>query len=561
MTGSLRFRLAVLLAGLLIGGLAASAGAQTIAPSERSVSAGELQRVVSQLVSQYETRIRSDAQRVATQQAALRRSEAELRAQVEYFRSKVEALAHDPDPRRQQALADYAAGRQVEAIDTLIAIQRAEDMSDAFARSEHWRQIAALATGVDTGRAADALQEALRYSPNDFHSWLWLSELFNALGRRDEALGAANNAVRLAPTDLARYQALIATAKALYLQGRLEDARPYFENARAALLRLLSASTADIHRELIFFGMSYGAFLADTGDLEASRQWWSRFLPILTGYLDDPALGADAAVVYFVSDGLAAVVSSRLGYGAEATALAHALTARAESMLGPSPQSQQLMALAFASLASGTVELRFGDLDRGIASSRRTAQVMASLNASDPSNTAYAVLRMIALTQIGWGQVLAGRANEADQALAQAIDIGMGVQRAHPGEVQSTLLLGQAHVYRGMATYLTGDHQRGERYMQDGLAMSAGLSDLARQNAAIRRGVWAQRAVASGLGVGEDWRDFLATSQSMVRDRTLTASELEYMQQVRSQVLAQYHVEAISRQSKIQRSNVSLTNP
>jgi tetratricopeptide (TPR) repeat protein len=519
--------------------------AQTLPDSVQPISRERMNAIVAQIVDRYEARLRAERQQAAQVRSVLAETEADLRRQVQLYRNEIEELSRDEDPRRQRALADYAAGHEVEAIETLIALQRAEDEADSAARASRWRQVGFLAYHVSTERALYAFEQVARYAPNDASAWTFLADLYNASNREEEALQAIGRSVEKAQGHLERCRAELAFARILLSRGRLREAGPHFDAANRSLGILLGQER--VTNEVIFesIGMSYqfGRWLSASGALEVALEYYQRYLRVLPAHLQDPVLRDDARVAQIMVLSDATLDAVRLGRTETALTYSRQLLAiRQEASALKVTDFPTRVALLVSTDSAGRVELRFGNLERArslFANASAQARVLAEAN---PSNAALQQLRALPLTPLALTLLLAGNAREADQTSSEALELLRPAWEARRADPQLSLFYATALAQAGLNKFILGERANGEALVSEGLRVLAPFSEHAAGNPEFLRGVWPIAGIAGALNVGRTWTDFLSQSADFQRLGVVTSSELDYMQDLRRDLIRLYPI-------------------
>jgi tetratricopeptide (TPR) repeat protein len=90
----------------------------------------------------------------------------------------------------------------------MVALAQAQLQRDATGANWWWLQGYALARQGQHAAAIESYRQALRISPEDEQTWLWLAQSQNELGRSDLAIQAYKQALRNRPESAQAYLAL-----------------------------------------------------------------------------------------------------------------------------------------------------------------------------------------------------------------------------------------------------------------------------------------------------------------------------------------------------------------
>jgi tetratricopeptide (TPR) repeat protein len=527
-------------AAVALLGYTQRAHAQTIAPGERALSASQ----VDELVAGFRAQQREMAARLAVQQQALRQTEEELRRVEQFYREQLEQLSRETDPQRLAAIAYYSSGRRVEALDRLIEIQRAEQARVAKDQASSWRQIAALAFGVDTRRAIEAFEQVLTYAPGDYEAALLLTDLYIQSGQPDRALASARRAATQAPPGPPRFQVLVAAGRSLLASGDVEQATTFFEDARALMLTLLGDRThqGEALRLSYYFAFQYGSLHSAIGNLSGAEQWFANQIAFLRSQLATGLFPADLQYAFPMTLLAAAGNSTRLGLKQQSLARVRELVSFLSRLEIAQVNDSNLLALVSGAQSTiASVALRF-DTEVLARSSAETAIESARRAVSiDPANSYMQLTLASALSAGAWVATLTNQLSVAGDRADEAVSVANALYiRNH--DFFSSLIYAIALFYQGVQRFLAGDRASAIGIVEEALRIIDPYGSLSVQNATLGLTVWYLRAAVAALGLGSDWRRFESESLQMVSARGITQYELDYVRAVRIRLFEMYNI-------------------
>ncbi len=354
------------------------------------------------------------------------------------FRAEVTDVASTAEGAA--ALAQFNRGEEVEALDVLDRLNAAEDearrraiegatralqlQADQAAAARH-RSTAALAlearnrSRLETDEVIARYEEVTRLDPNVDNDWLQLAELYFSVGRRAEAVSAAERVQTLTTSYWARSSARALIADILLAQGDSQDALAVYESILANHVRIFSA--------------------------------------------DSSSLGVGTRV-YRVLDKIGEAYLTRQDYASALERFELALLL-AERLSESDPQSAELERYVSVSVTKiGDVLERQGDLDGALSRYRRGLEIFERLSAADPASLDDASNVAASLSRIGGLLIRQGDLDGALVLYRRSLEIAERLSAADPASVDlarsvytSSLRLGD----------LTGER----RYWQQALAV------------------------------------------------------------------------------------------
>ncbi|MGF1462724.1 MAG: hypothetical protein ACFB2Z_06120 [Maricaulaceae bacterium] len=156
----------------------------------------------------------------------------------------IRAEAESPDAARREALALLLDPKTLtEGLDRLAALNRQDEATAVGARAQaaaHWRNLGALAFGVDARRALAAYDRAAALAPQDFWTHIYRARLHMTLGNVSAARDAAERALAVAGDQRDRSVALNTLGDALAAAGDRAGALEAY-NEDLAIARALAA--------------------------------------------------------------------------------------------------------------------------------------------------------------------------------------------------------------------------------------------------------------------------------------------------------------------------------
>jgi tetratricopeptide (TPR) repeat protein len=178
-----------------------------------------------------------------------------------------ERIVEKGDAAQQKAADLIAQGRLAEGFDLLAADAETGDAAQA----QKWRDLGALAYGVDTARALAAYERAAALDPSDFWTQIYCAWLYQEAGRLQDARRAAEAAERAASTDRERSVAGGRIGDVLVKAGDLSGAKARFEESLALAEKLAAANpgSAEAQRDLI-------VSCAKLAGIFPKQGWWAK---------------------------------------------------------------------------------------------------------------------------------------------------------------------------------------------------------------------------------------------------------------------------------------------
>ena len=516
-----------------------SAVAQTIAPSERALSASQ----VEELVAEYRAQLRDRDAQLATQQQALRRTEEQLRRAEDFFRRQIEELGADTDPRRVAALSVYTSGRRQEALEALFDAQREEQTRVAKEQAARWRQIGALALGVDTNRAAEAFEQVLVYDPNDFEILLLLTDLYIQLNQSDRALAVASRAVSSAPPGQPRVHASLAAGRSLLSGGRVDEAVAFYETARTTLVSLLGdpANQGEALRLSYYFAFQYGSLHAAIGNLVGAERWFEGQISFLRSQLAG-RYSADLQYALPMTLIVAASNSTRLGLKQVSLARVNELGRLLQVIDPTSTRDTNLLALiSGAQLTISSVALRFESDATALSAAAISIECARRAVAIDGTNSYLQMALSQALSIGAWASMLTGDLTLAQARADEAVVVAT-VLHARAQDFFSTLTYAIALLYQGVQRFLATDRATATALIARGLEIAGRFEDLSVRNATLGLTIWYLRAAAAAASGAVAWEQFEAESRRLATNHEITQYEFDYVRAVRLRLFRTYRI-------------------
>ncbi|MGF1606036.1 MAG: hypothetical protein ACFB22_06820 [Rhodothalassiaceae bacterium] len=183
----------------------------------------------------------------------------------------VDRLAERPNEQAKRARRLLAKGDVAAAFSVLTEEAEQADQ-EAAAR---WKELGALAKGIDTARALEAYEQAFQRTPKDFCVCIELSRLRQEAGKTAGALAAAHAADQAAQSEREMSVAWINLGDVLEQAGDLAGARARYEAGLEIATRLAAANpgSAAAQRDLIVSFAKLGAIAPGAG-------WWAKGLAV-----------------------------------------------------------------------------------------------------------------------------------------------------------------------------------------------------------------------------------------------------------------------------------------
>jgi tetratricopeptide (TPR) repeat protein len=306
------------------------------------------------------------------------------------------------------ALAQFNRGEEVEALDVLDRLNAAEDEASRLviegatralqlqadrAAAARRRSTAALAletrnrSRLGTDAVIARYEEVTRLDPSVDKDWLQLAELYLSVGRRAEAVSAAERVQTLTTSYWARSSARALIADILLAQGDSQGALAIYESVLAGHVRIFSA--------------------------------------------DSSSLGVGIRV-YRVVDKIGEAYLTRQDYASALERFGLALRL-AERLFDSDPQSAELERyVSVSEIRIGDVLERQGDLDGALSRFRRGLEIFERLSAADPASLNDASNVAAALSRIGGVLVSQGDDDEALEFYRRSLEIADRLSAADP---------------------------------------------------------------------------------------------------------------------------------
>jgi tetratricopeptide (TPR) repeat protein len=391
--------------------------------------------------------------------AQLAARDRQFEAEIGEYRRQMASLASSPDPRKRQALQQYADGDRDRAFPVLVDLQRAAtrarelgDAERARADAAGWTEVATLGLDrLDRGEATAAeviplFEEAQRIDPGQDRGWLQLARLYQTTARWEDSMRAAQQAFERASDDAVKAASLLEIGTVLAERGDLAGARTRYEQALALMPPINRSGAGGTTQRNTVMVIEYLASIdRQAGDVAAATRRLEEVLFYRRGLASvnpssDQAQRDLAGSLNNLADLRASAGDAKaaIEYLEEAAVIARAGVARAPS----SATVQELLLTTLLNL--GDVLREAGDAAAARPRLEEALAIARRLAAADPGNTE--VQQTIERVLLDLGGVLRelGESAASRERLSESVDIARRLALAAPSSAVARSDLGVA---------------------------------------------------------------------------------------------------------------------